>query len=248
MWIWIVLAIALIILVTLIIGSRRVDVARCISPEEGIEDIEVTEAYDRISKWPQFRFLRKLIVRELRRCHPQGVLADIGCGPGYLMADISKSFSQISIIGVDISEKMIQKATGNLSALGFSERTSFRQGDIHDLPFESNSLDFLISTLSLHHWSKPAKAINEMHRVLKTGGQFLLFDLRRDSPRLFYWVMRFAQAIVLPSPMGRMNEPTSSVLASYTPFELKELLSVTPFKYFSIQTGIFWSFVVGQKD
>ena len=90
--------IALIILVTLVVGSRRVDVARCISPEEGIEDIELTEAYDRISKWPQFRFLRKLIVRELRRCHPQGVLADIGCGPGYLMADISKSFSQIFLI------------------------------------------------------------------------------------------------------------------------------------------------------
>jgi len=248
MWIWIISGIALIVLVTLILGSQRVNVKCHTGPDEGIEDIEVAKAYDRISQWPQFVCLRKMIIRELRRCHPQGILADIGCGPGYLTADIAKLFPHLSIIGVDISEEMMQKAIANLSMLGFGERAIFRQGDIHKLPFDPNSVDFIITTLSLHHWSEPAKAIHEIHRVLKPGGQFLIFDLRRDSPRLFYWIMRFAQTIILPSAMSRINEPTSSALASYTSVELKEILSATPFKHYSIQPGIFWSFIFGRKN
>lgn len=248
MWIWILLGIALVILVIFVLGSRRIDVTRQIGPAEGIEDVETTMAYDRISQWPQFRLLRKMIIRELRRHHPQGILVDVGCGPGYLVVDVVRSFPRLSIIGVDISEEMMQKAEKNLSVLGFGERAVFRKGDIHDLPFESNSVDFVISTLSLHHWSEPIKAIHEIHRVLKQGGQFLLFDLRRDSPRLFYWLMRFAQIFILPSVMRRMNEPTSSVLASYTSPELKQMLAATQFKQWSVQKDIFWSFVSGRKN
>ncbi|MFC1912689.1 class I SAM-dependent methyltransferase [Chloroflexota bacterium] len=248
MWIWILLGIVLIILVILVIGSRRIDVTHQIGPAEGIEDVETTKAYDRISQWPQFRLLRKMIIRELRRHHPQGILADIGCGPGYLIVDVVRSFPKLSIIGMDISEEMTQKAEKNLSALGFGEGVVFRKGDIHDLPFESNSIDFIISTLSLHHWSEPIKAIREIHRVLKREGQFLLFDLRRDSPRLFYWLMRFAQTFILPSAMRRMNEPTSSVLASYTFPELKQMLAATQFKQWNVKKGIFWSFISGRKN
>lgn len=248
MWTWIILGIIIIILATLLLGSRRINTTHQIGPAEGIEDIEVAKAYDKISQWPQFRLLRKLIIRELMRHHPQGILVDVGCGPGYLIVDVARLFPKLSIIGVDISEEMVHKAERNLCALGFGERTVFHKGDIHALPFESNSVDFIISTLSLHHWSEPIEAIQEIHRVLKQGGQFVLFDLRRDSPRLFYWLMRFAQTLILPSAMRRMNEPTSSILASYTSHELKQILIMTQFKNWRIQSGIFWSFVLGRKS
>mgnify|MGYP001072125842 CR=1 FL=1 len=102
-------------------------------------------------------------------------------GLGYLVAEIAKSFPQLSIIGVDISEEMRQKATKNLFSLGLAEKVSFRQGDIQEFPFENNSLDFVVSTLSLHHWLEPKQALEEINRVLKPRGQFLIFDLRRDS-------------------------------------------------------------------
>ena len=248
MWIWGISGIAIIVIVMLILGCRRVNIIRHISPEEGIEDVEAIKAYDRISQWPQFRLLRKLIIIELKKHNPQGVLVDVGCGPGYLMADLRRTFKELSITGVDISEEMIQKASKNMSATGFQEETSFRQGDIQALPFEDNSLDFVISTLSLHHWSEPIQALRELHRVLKPEGQFILFDLRRGSPRLFYWLMRFAQMFVLPAPMRRMNEPISSVLANYTPSELTGIIKETPFEQWSIQPGIFWVFLTGRKN
>ncbi len=228
MWIWVISGIVVIVLVML--GYCRVNIMRQFSPEEGIEDAEAIQAYDRISQWPQFKLLRKIIIRELKKHNPQGFLVDVGCGPGYFTADIRREFRRLSIIGMDISEGMIQKASINISAPGFKENISFRQGDIHALPFESNSLDFVVSTLSLHHWSEPIQAIREIHRVLKSEGQFLIFDLRRDSPRLFYWLIRFAQMFILPAPMRHINEPTSSVLANYMPVELGATLKVTPFK------------------
>ena len=247
MWIWILTGLVIIAMALLIAGSRRLDTTRLVSPDEGIDDVEVARGYDKISRWPQFRLLRKFIIAELRRCHPNGTLVDIGCGPGYLIADILRAFPKLSVIGVDIAEEMLQQAAGNLSSPSFKERISFRQGDIHKLPFESGSVDFVVSTLSLHHWSEPLEAINEIYRILKPDKRFLLFDLRRDSPHLFYWIMRFAQTFILPAAISRIKEPTGSALASYTSSELKQILSKTPFKEWSIKQGIFWSFVAGEK-
>ena len=189
-----------------------------------------------------------MVAGELMRHHPHGLLADAGCGPGYLLADIVRAIPRLSVIGVDIAEQMLQKAAQNLSSAGLAEKVGFRVGNVEELPFDNSSLDFVVSTLSLHHWAEPKQAIEEIYRVLKPGGQFLVFDLRRDSPRLFYWLLRFAQTFILPSPMKRTNEPTLSVLASYTPSELGAFLADTSFGEWRIKPGLFWIFIWGHKD
>jgi ubiquinone/menaquinone biosynthesis C-methylase UbiE len=245
-WVWVIVAVVLLILIILSVGWRHLNVPRKISPE-GLEDDEVVLAYDKISRWPQFKLIRWFIINELKRYNPQDILADIGCGPGYLIATMAKSLPHLSIIGVDISQEMVQKAALNLSSLGLAKKVSFRQGDIQKLPFETNSLDFVVSTFSLHHWSEPKQAVHEIYRVLKPGGQFLIFDLRRDSRLLFYWLIKFAEAVVIPSVMKRANEPTGSLLASYTPVELETFLSETSFKQSKIKPGLGWVFVWGRK-
>lgn len=58
-------------------------------------------------------------------------------------------------------------------------------GDVAGLPLPDGALDWAVSSLSLHHWSDPDRALGEICRVLKPGGQMLLFDLRRDPRRPF---------------------------------------------------------------
>ena len=168
---------------------------------EGIEDVRAAQAYDRISKWPQFRALRRLIVRELRRHRPTGILADIGCGPGLLTMLIARKFPQLRVVGLDTSQEMIKNANKNAISLGFEERVVFREGNIRSLPLPDHTLDFAMSTMSLHHWSEPERGLSEIHRVLKPGGQVLLFDMRRDSRIFFYMLMKFATAIIMPAAM-----------------------------------------------
>ena len=122
--VYIALAVILVVLILSMIASRRVEIPRRVSLE-GIEDNEVVEAYDRINRWPQFRALRRMFIAELKRHSPEGVLVDVGCGPGYLMAGIARSLPHLSIIGVDIAEEMLLKAGNNLASMGRPKRSAF---------------------------------------------------------------------------------------------------------------------------
>ena len=246
MFIWIILASIFRTIIISILGYRRVTYPRQ-AAVGGLEDPAVVKAYDRINRWPQFRLLRCMIAGELKKHHPNGIIVDVGCGPGYLVADIAKAFRHLYIIGVDIAEEMMQMATHNLSSLDFGKRVSFRVGDVPKLPFEDNAVDFVVSTLSLHHWPDPKQALEEIHRVLKPGGQFLIFDLRRDARRYFYWLLRFAKIFVVPAAIRRINEPVGSALSSYTPVESAALLSGTPFQQWRIKPGLGWMFLWGGK-
>jgi ubiquinone/menaquinone biosynthesis C-methylase UbiE/protein-S-isoprenylcysteine O-methyltransferase Ste14 len=213
---------------------------------EGIDDPDAARAYDRISRWPQFRLLRRMNLRELEKYHPSGTIVDVGCGPGYLVTLIAKRFPGLQVIGVDISAEIIETAARNVSMLELNAQVSFRQGDSQRLPFDNGAVDFVISTFSLHHWSEPEQALREIQRVLQPGGQFLLFDLRRDAPRLFYRLIKFAQTIVVPAALRRVNEPVGSVLASYTPTEVEAFIRGTSFREWKITPGFSWMFIWGR--
>lgn len=243
---WIILAVVFPVLIILIMGYPRVAFPRKASVE-GLENPAAVQAYDQIMRWPQFRFLRRMILGELKKHKPKGIIVDVGCGPGYLITVIGKSFPQLRIIGVDIAEEMIQVATHNLSSLGFGERVRFRQGNVQKLPFEDNTVDLAVTTFSLHHWRDPKQALQEIYRVLKPGGQLLIFDLRRDGRRLFYWLLRFAQTFVVPAALRRINEPIGSALSSYTPVESEALLSGTLFQQWRIKPGFGLMFIWGRK-
>jgi ubiquinone/menaquinone biosynthesis C-methylase UbiE len=247
LWIllWILLFIFLLAIAILVIGARRVTIPRqpCM---EGLDDPEVARAFDHISRFPQFRLLRRMVLRELKKHHPSGTVVDVGCGPGYLVVLIAGEIPDAQVIGVDISEEMIESATRLISNLGLSKQVAFRLGDSQRLPFENGEVDFVVSTLSLHHWSEPVQALWEIQRALKPGGQFLIFDFRRDAPKLFYGLLKIAQEIVVPPALRRVNEPVGSILASYTPTEAAALSQAISSRECKIKPGFAWMFIWGR--
>jgi len=241
------------LLIVIAVAARaypRVTLARKVS-FEGIEDPEVVKAYDRVSRTPQFGELRRMFVSELKKHSPAGTLVDVGCGPGYLIAKIAKEMPNLKIIGVDVSDEMLAAALRNLDHLGFRERVEFRVGDSSKLPFQDGSVDNIVSTVSLHHWADPKAAFLEFYRVLKPGGQLLLEDFRRDPRRLFYWLIAFgtkvAPSFLHTQALRRLNEPMGSLLASYTPSELKAIMSGIPFAESSVKGGMGWLFLWSRK-
>jgi ubiquinone/menaquinone biosynthesis C-methylase UbiE len=240
------IAIGILVTAFIILGFSRITFPRR-SSFEGIEDPESAQAYDRISRWPQFRMLRRMIVGKLAKYQPKGILADIGCGPGYLTTLITQRHRHLHVVGFDTSYEMIRTATLNASTLDLSDRVEFREGDVSSLPMPEGTLDFAVSTLSLHHWSDPNQGLAEFHRVLKPGGQLLVFDLRRDSRRFFYWLLRFAQMCVVPAALRRINEPLGSLLSSYTAAEVENLFARSPFSDWRIEGGPAWVFAWAGK-
>lgn len=98
---------------------------------------------------------------------------DVASGTGESACFIAQRFSA-HVIGIDLSENMIRRATENARAKGLN--VEFRQGDMQDLPFGDAMFDVVISecTLCLGH---KERVLAEMARVAKPGGRVGMHDL-----------------------------------------------------------------------
>ncbi len=247
MLLWIIFGIIIRIAAVFVFGYPRVNIPRK-AGTEGIKNPEMMKAYNRTIQWPPHKSIRKMVAREIKEHNPKGTIVDIGCGPGYLTNVIAKSSPHLHIIGIDISEEMLRTARSNLYLSDLNKRIEYRQGDVQGLPFEDNTIDFVVSTFSLHHWSNPDEALQEIYRVLNYQGQFLIFDLRRDCRRLFYWFLRFLTKFIVPAPLRNIGEPLGSALSSYTLTEADAILRKSPFQQWKTKSGIGWMFVWGCKN
>lgn len=213
---------------------------------EGIEDAEAARAYGRIMSMPQMRLLRRFIARRAIAALPAGRGADIGCGPGYLAVELARATPALHITGVDLSRAMLAQAGENAARAGVAGRTDFRAGDAAATPFPAGSLDLAVSTLSLHHWQDPVTVLDEIARILRPGGAFLIFDLRRDlgpAPWLLLWFVTHA---VVPRPLRHLGEPLGSRNAAYTPGEAAVLAQASQLTGWRVTRGPFWLLIEGQ--
>jgi arsenite methyltransferase len=80
------------------------------------------------------------------------------------------------IIGVDMTEAMIEKARMNTEKLKFNN-VEFRLGDIESMPVSENLADVVISNCVLNLVPDKAKAFNEIYRILKPGGHLSVSDI-----------------------------------------------------------------------
>lgn len=106
----------------------------------------------------------------------EGTILDLGTGPGYLPLEIVKRSPTINVIGVDLSRKLIEIALSNAAKAGLAERLTFQAGNAGRLEFANSSFDMVISTGMLHSLKEPVAVLQEIHRVLKAGGEAWIFD------------------------------------------------------------------------
>jgi ubiquinone/menaquinone biosynthesis C-methylase UbiE len=106
----------------------------------------------------------------------EGLILDLGTGPGYLPIEIVKSAPNIKIVGVDLSRKLIQMARENAQNAGFADRLDYQVGNSAKLRFDAAAFDMVLSTGMLHSLKDPVKVFREIYRVLKNGGQAWIYD------------------------------------------------------------------------
>ncbi len=80
------------------------------------------------------------------------------------------------VIGIDMTESMIEKARQNNQKLGY-KNIEFRLGEIEDLPLADNSADVVISNCVLNLVPNKEKAFAEIYRVLKSGAHLSISDV-----------------------------------------------------------------------
>ena len=80
------------------------------------------------------------------------------------------------VIGLDITDKMIEKAKANAAKLGY-ENVEFIQGDIEEMPLNDNLADVVVSNCVLNLVPDKQKAFAETFRILKPGAHFSISDV-----------------------------------------------------------------------
>jgi ubiquinone/menaquinone biosynthesis C-methylase UbiE len=124
----------------------------------------------------------------LSLCHIEDAreVLNVGCGIGVGPAYIAKKYD-CRVVGVDISEKMIEWSRRRAREERVESKVEFRVADVLELPFEADRFDVVICESVLIFVEDKSRAIRECVRVTKPGGYVGLsegFWTRQPSPEL----------------------------------------------------------------
>jgi SAM-dependent methyltransferase len=118
------------------------------------------------------------VVVDLAPADPAARWVEIACGPGLIARALAPRVG--SVVGVDLTPAMIEKARADAAAVGV-RNVSFELGDATALDLADDSFDGAITRFSLHHIPVPLRVLEEMRRVVRPGGWVVLSDFVTDD-------------------------------------------------------------------
>src|SRR6516225_5933501 len=105
-------------------------------------------------------------------------LLEVAPGPGFFAIELSR-LGDFKITALDISRTLVAIAKDNAREAGL--KIDFRLGNASAMPFSPESFDFVYCSAAFKNFSAPDKALEEMYRVLRPGGQAAIADLCKDA-------------------------------------------------------------------
>ncbi|MCX2742840.1 bifunctional demethylmenaquinone methyltransferase/2-methoxy-6-polyprenyl-1,4-benzoquinol methylase UbiE [Mangrovivirga sp. M17] len=199
--------------------------------EEGKKK-QVADMFNSISKKYDFlnHFLslgidilwRKKAVKQLKPYQPE-VILDIATGTGDFAIEAAKGLPAKEIIGVDISEGMLEVGKDKMKEKGLNDLITMELGDSENLRFEDNKFDAVIVAFGVRNFENLEAGLSEMYRVLKPGGRLSIIEFSQPEKFPFKQSYNFYFKYILPS-IGKI---VSKDNAAYT--YLPESVEVFPY-------------------
>jgi len=157
---------------------RRRDLARL--AEIRARRAEQAEAYFRenAKDWDAVRSLYvddRLVEERLMAMAPNlvGDYLDLGVGAGRMLELLGPRARRAA--GLDINHAMLAVARDRIAAAGLAH-CGLRHGDLYATPFQDGRFDLITAHMVLHYLDAPARAINEIGRLLRPDGETILID------------------------------------------------------------------------
>lgn len=139
---------------------------------------------------------RKKVVQLVADTQPKTIL-DIATGTG----DLAISFSKLdvdNITGFDLSEGMLSVARKKAAAKNLNDKLSFIQGDSEAMPFDNDSFDAITVAFGIRNFETLEKGLDEIYRVLKPGGIFVILETSVPTKAPFKQGYHFYTKRLLP--------------------------------------------------
>lgn len=172
---------------------------------------EVAEMFNNIS--PKYDFLNHLLslgidhlwrrkaIRMLKKEAPKRVI-DLATGTGdFALAALKLNPDEI--IGVDISEGMLEEGRKKVKKRGKEDIISMTLGDSENLPFEDNEFDALTVGFGVRNYENLEKGLSDMLRVIKPGGTAIILEFSKPKKFPVKQFFGFYSKFIIPT-IGKM--------------------------------------------
>lgn len=156
-------------------AGRIAEVFDTVSPKYDVMNDVISLGTHRVVKWYAIN---------ASNIKPGSRVLDIAAGTGDLTMLISKRVGpQGSVILSDINEQMLQAGRARLAKAGIPDNVQFLQADAENLQFEDDTFDAVTIGYGIRNFTDKAKALREILRVLKPGGQLTIIEFSKPTSR-----------------------------------------------------------------
>ncbi|MEV2266297.1 class I SAM-dependent methyltransferase [Nonomuraea africana] len=160
-------------------------------------DADVRRVFDRIADryddqmqaWERRLFPGS---REWAVGQARGHVVEIAVGTGL---NLPLYGTDVTVVGIELSERMLELARRRVARAGLGERVELRQGDVQRLELPDGIADTVLSTFAMCTIPDPAAAAREAYRVLKPGGRFVLAEHGQSSNPIIRAAMRLVEPL-----------------------------------------------------
>lgn len=164
----------------------------------------ISKEYDGLNRVISFGIdvkWRKKVVKIIHNTNPNSIL-DIATGTGDLAIHLTKTKAS-KIIGLDISEGMLEVGRKKIKKLHLENTVDLNLGDSENIPFANNSFDAITVAFGVRNFANLEKGLSEMLRVLKPGGILAVLETSIPTKTPYKQGYHFYSKRILPL-IGRL--------------------------------------------
>lgn len=123
---------------------------------------------------------RKKAIKQLRSLDPKSIL-DVATGTGDMAILSYRLLNAEKIIGIDISDGMLEIGKKKIEKLGLQQRIELLKGDSETIIFNSNSFDAVTVAFGVRNFQNLELGLSEIKRVLKPGGKLIVLECTKPK-------------------------------------------------------------------
>lgn len=144
---------------------------------------------------------RDRAIKLLEQDKPRRIL-DVATGTGDL-AIKALAIEPEKVVGVDISEEMLEHGREKIRAQGLEDRITLRKGDAEKLPFSDSQFDAVVVAFGVRNFEHLEAGLREILRVLTPGGRLVVLEFSHPNVFPIKHLYKFYSHVVLPA-VGRV--------------------------------------------
>lgn len=208
-----------------------------ISPIAAMFD-RISPKYDRLNHMLSLnidKVWRKKTAKAAAKNHPTSIL-DLATGTGDLAIALAKRNPQARIIGIDISEKMMEIGKEKVKKQGLGSQIDLRIGDAASLPFDDNSFDAVTVAFGVRNFENRDKGLSEIQRVLRTDGQAFILEFSMPEKFPMKQLYRLYFRHILPKIGKRISKDPGAY--TYLPQSVETFPKPDDFLYILGSNGL----------